>query len=58
MLERIKNVISEVRKVTWPTRKETFYLLIYTVVLCGIIALIILGLDVVFFNIRDALLEL
>lgn len=58
MLQRIKNVVAELRKVTWPTRRETFFLLVYTMILCGIVALIILGLDVVFFNIRETLLKL
>lgn len=58
MLQRLKDIILELKKVVWPTRRETFFLLIYTVILCGIIALIIVGLDVVFLEIRNYLLNL
>jgi preprotein translocase SecE subunit len=49
----IKQIINELKKTKWPTPKELIGLTIYTLVLCGIIALAITGLDVVFFEIRD-----
>jgi len=49
----IKGIINELKKTTWPTSKELIGLTIYTLILCGIIALAITGLDVVFFKVRD-----
>ncbi|MDD3474655.1 MAG: preprotein translocase subunit SecE [Candidatus Dojkabacteria bacterium] len=49
----IQKIINELKKTEWPTGKELIGLTIYTLVLCGIIALAITGLDVVFFEIRD-----
>jgi preprotein translocase SecE subunit len=49
----IKKIINELKKTQWPTAKELLLLTVYTVVLCGIIALAITGLDLVFFEIRD-----
>jgi preprotein translocase SecE subunit len=49
----IKGIISELKKTKWPTGLELIKLTAYTAVLCGIIALAITGLDLVFFEIRD-----
>jgi preprotein translocase SecE subunit len=49
----IKGIVNELKKTKWPTGNELLNLTIYTIVLCGIIALAITGLDVVFFGIRD-----
>jgi preprotein translocase SecE subunit len=48
-----KGIINELKKTKWPTGKELLVLTIYTVILCGIIALAITGLDIVFFEVRD-----
>jgi len=49
----MKKIINELKKTKWPTSKELLVLTIYTVVLCGIVALAISGLDIIFFKIRD-----
>ena len=49
----LKGIINELKKTEWPTGKELLNLTIYTIVLCGIIALAITGLDLVFFELRD-----
>jgi preprotein translocase SecE subunit len=49
----IKKIITELKKTKWPTGLELLKMTIYTVILCGIIALAITGLDLVFFEIRD-----
>jgi preprotein translocase SecE subunit len=48
-----KGIINELKKTKWPTGKELLMLTIYTIVLCGIIALAITGIDIVFFEARD-----
>jgi preprotein translocase SecE subunit len=58
MKNPISGIASELKSVTWPTRRETLSLTLFTVVVCAIIALVILGLDVVFLNIRDTILSL
>ena len=54
----ISEIIGELKNVTWPTRRETAGLTAYVVVICAILALITLGLDLSFINIRDIILEL
>ncbi|HCC67680.1 TPA: preprotein translocase subunit SecE [Patescibacteria group bacterium] len=49
----IKGIISELKKTKWPTGIELIKLTIYIVILCGIIALAITGLDLILFKIRD-----
>jgi preprotein translocase SecE subunit len=49
----LKKIRTELKKTKWPTGKELVLLTIFTIVLCGIIALAITGLDIVFFEIRD-----
>ncbi|MGI6423412.1 MAG: preprotein translocase subunit SecE [Candidatus Dojkabacteria bacterium] len=49
----IRNIITELKQTEWPTISQLARLTIYTVVLCGIIALLILGIDMVFFWLRD-----
>jgi preprotein translocase SecE subunit len=48
-----KKIINELKQTKWPTGKELLILTAYTVILCGIIALAITGLDIVFFQVRD-----
>ena len=47
-MDRIKRIINELKLTEWPTKKELFQLTVYTVILCAIIALIILGADLVY----------
>jgi preprotein translocase SecE subunit len=49
----INGIISELKKTKWPTGKELLVLTVYTVILCGIIAFAITGLDIVFLKARD-----
>jgi preprotein translocase SecE subunit len=42
-------IISELRKVTWPTGEETWYLTVVVLVVAGIIGLFLGGIDM-FFN--------
>ena len=49
---------SEFKAITWPTWRELVELLLFTIIVCGIIAVLMLGLDIVFLRIRDILLEL
>lgn len=51
-------IIQEIRAVTWPTRSELITLLTFTIVVCAILALMMLGLDVFFLELRDVLLNL
>ncbi len=58
MKKFITGVFAEIKKVKWPTMKELIGLLLFTVVTCGIIAVLMLGLDVFFLRIQDILLNL
>jgi preprotein translocase SecE subunit len=42
-------IISELRKVTWPTREETWYLTVVVLVVAGAIGIFLGGVDM-FFN--------
>jgi preprotein translocase SecE subunit len=48
-----KNIIGELKKTKWPKWKQVGILTIYTLIVCGIITLLILGLDLVLYKIRD-----
>lgn len=58
MKNPLKAVIAEMKNVVWPTRKELVVLLAFTIVVCTIAAVLMLGLDVFFIEIRDYLLKL
>ena len=49
----LKGIITELKKTKWPTGKELLVLTVYTIILCGIIAFAITGLDIVFLKLRD-----
>lgn len=51
-------IISEIRKVIWPTPKEMVGLFALVVGLSAIAAMIILGLDFFFAEVREVLLGL
>ncbi|MDD2578127.1 MAG: preprotein translocase subunit SecE [Candidatus Dojkabacteria bacterium] len=55
---KIRNIITELKNSKWPSKKEVAVLTIYTLVLCGIIALIMLGLDLLLYFVRDWFLAL
>ncbi len=58
MITYITGIIKELKLTRWLTPRELLNLLIYTIILCGIIALIITGLDIVFRNIFNHLLNI
>ncbi len=49
----LKSIITELRNSKWPSKMEILKLTAYTLVLCGIIAVVMLGLDLILFKIRD-----
>jgi preprotein translocase SecE subunit len=55
---KLKNIWLELKKTNWPSGKQIVQLTIYTLVLCGIIAMLMVGLDLLFFNLRDWFLNL
>ena len=44
-----EDIISELRKVTWPSREETWYLTVVVLVVAGAVGLFLGGVDI-FFN--------
>lgn len=54
----IKRIITELKQTNWPSFDQLVKLTIYTIIFCGIIALIILGLDLILFRLRDFVLNL
>lgn len=55
-MKYIKEVINELRQTTWPKPKALLSLLTYTIVICGIITLIIVGADYVLFELRSLII--
>ena len=47
------SIITELKNSKWPSKKDVLILTVYTLLLCGIIAFIMLGLDLLLFLIRD-----
>ena len=52
-MDTIRNIITELKQTEWPSIDQLVKLTIYTIVLCGIIALFILGVDIVLFWLRN-----
>lgn len=52
-MNTIRNIITELKQTEWPSMDQLAKLTIYTLILCGIIALLILGIDLVLFWLRD-----
>jgi preprotein translocase SecE subunit len=52
-MDIFRNIITELKQTEWPSMSQLLKLTAYTVVLCGIIALLILGVDIVLFWLRD-----
>ena len=57
IIDYIKKVYLELRKVTWPTRKDLINSTIVVVVISAIVALIIFALDTVFSNLLQLLMS-
>lgn len=56
MLKYFKEIIAELKATTWPTRNNLVNLVLYTLVTCGIITILILGLDIFLTRVRDLIL--
>lgn len=56
IVDYIKQVYNEMRKVTWPTRSELINSTIVVIVISAIVALIIFVLDLIFSNILQRVL--
>jgi preprotein translocase SecE subunit len=54
----IKNIVNEAKNTKWPTLKEVAVMTIYTIIVCGIISLIMVGLDLVLAKLRDLFLNM
>jgi len=52
-MNTIRNIITELKQTEWLSMDQLAKLTIYTLILCGIIALLILGIDLVLFWLRD-----
>lgn len=52
-MKLIRNITTELKQTEWPSMDQLVKLTIYTLILCGIIALLILGVDIVLFWLRD-----
>ena len=52
-MDTIKNIIIELKQTEWPSVRQLVNLTIYTIIFCGIIALLILGADLILFWLRD-----
>lgn len=53
----VKEVVSELKKVTWPTREETIKLTAVVIVLSIIVGAFIGGLDIMFVKITSLLFK-
>ena len=58
MTKAIRAWITELKNVKWPTAKETLIMTVYTIIITTILAMIMVGLDLLFAEIRDWFLKL
>lgn len=56
MIKVIKEVAQELKNTSWPDKKTLSLLVLYTLIVCGIISLLILGLDIFLLRLRDIIL--
>ena len=57
IIDYIRKIYTEMRKVTWPTRSELINSTIVVIVISAIVALIIFALDTIFSNILHLILR-
>jgi preprotein translocase subunit SecE len=57
IIDYVKKVYLEMRKVTWPTRKELINSTIVVVIISAIVALIIFVFDTVFSNLLQLIMS-
>lgn len=53
----LKEVVTELKKVTWPTRSETIKLTVLVLVISGVVAAFIGGLDYIFLSTTSLLFK-
>ncbi len=56
-LQFVKEVIAELKKVTWPTREETIKLTIMVIVISAVVGAFIGGLDIALVKITSVLVK-
>jgi len=56
MKNLIGDVFKELKQTTWLKPKNLAVLLVYTIAICGIIALLAFGLDFIFTELRNKIL--
>ncbi len=52
----VGNIVSELRKVTWPQRRETIYLTAIVIMVSVVLGIVLWGVDYGFSNLIEALL--
>lgn len=57
IIDYVKKVYLEMRKVTWPTRKELINSTIVVVIISAIVALIVFVLDTIFSNLLQLIMS-
>jgi len=58
IMKIIKNIINEAKNTKWPSAKDVAVMTVYTLIVCGIISLIMAGLDLVLAKLRDLFLNM
>jgi preprotein translocase SecE subunit len=56
MMKIFKEILAELKATTWPSRNTLLNLVVYTLITCGIITMLILGLDIFLSRVRDLIL--
>lgn len=56
-IQFLKEVASELKKVTWPTREETIKLTIVVIVISAVVGMFIGGLDILLVKITSVILK-
>ncbi len=56
-IQFVKEVIAELKKVTWPTREETIKLTVMVIVISAVVGAFIGGLDIVLVKITSIFLK-
>jgi preprotein translocase subunit SecE len=57
-MNTIRNIIIELKQTNWPSIGRLLQLTGYTLLLCAVVAIMMLGLDLLFFELRDLILNI
>jgi preprotein translocase subunit SecE len=57
-MNTIRNIIIELKQTNWPSIGRLLQLTGYTLLLCTVVAIMMLGLDLLFFELRDLILNI